>query len=427
MQCHTEPVEVACTEPVEVWASPEATVARIEAGRWRDQLRETGHDARESDIERIARLGVCATRYPVLWEKVAPHHPDARDYAWAERRLRALAGHGVEPIVTLLHHGSGPAYTDLLDPAFPELFAAYAEATARRFPWVTRWTPINEPLTTARFATLYATWYPNRFFDDAAFGRAIVNQARAIALACERIRAVIPAARFMLTEDLQSFTAADERVAGYVAHKRERMYLSCELLQGRIVDGHPMQRYLTGRCGVAQGELQSFARRPQPPDVVGWNYYPYSERRLSSTAGGGHANLGMVEVEPHRLNLQPLLRRAHARLGLPLALAEVHVRGTERERVRWMLGRYDDVCAVAAGGVPIVAFGAWAAFGMVDWDSLLRSDAGVAEDGIYTYAGPGGEPAPTLVAETVAALATGRSTAMPAELGWWEQPSAAVV
>lgn len=411
---------------MEVWASPEATVARIDARRSRDQLRETGHEARESDIERIAQLGVRATRYPVLWEKVAPHHPDARDYGWAARRLSALAERGVEPIVTLLHHGSGPAYTDLLDPLFPELFADYAEATARRFPWVRRWTPINEPLTTARFSTLYATWYPNRFFDAAAFGRAIVNQARAIALACERIRAVIPNAHFMLTEDLQSFTAADESVAEYVAHKRERMYLSCELLQGRIVDGHPMQRYLTERCGIAQAELRSLARRSQPPDVVGWNYYPYSERRLES-APGGHGNVGLVEVEPDRLNVRPLLRAAHARLGLPLALAEVHVHGTERERARWMLQRYDDVRAVAAEGVPIVAFGAWAAFGMVDWDSLLRSDAGVVEDGIYTYAGPAGEPAPTLVAEVVAALASGRSIAVPAELGWWEKRCTATV
>jgi len=406
---------------VEVWASPEATVARIDAGRSRDQLCETGHQSRESDIARIARLGVRATRYPVLWEKVAPDHPDARDYAWAERRLRALGECGVEPIVTLLHHGSGPAYTDLLDPEFPRLFADYAEATARRFPWVRRWTPINEPLTTARFSTLYATWYPNRFFDHAAFGCAIVNQARAIALACDRIRALIPAAHFMLTEDLQSFTAADERVADYVAHKRERSYLSCELLQGRIVDGHPMHRYLIERCGIDQAELRSVARRPQPPDVVGWNYYPYSERRLESAAAGGHWNVGLVEVEPDRLDVRQLLRRAHARLGLPFALAEVHVRGTERERTRWMLQRYDDACAVAADGVPIVAFGAWAAFGMVDWDSLLRSDEGIAEDGIYTYAGPAGQPAPTLVAETVAALAGGRSVDMPAEPGWWER------
>jgi len=416
----------APTRLPEIWASPEPTVARIDRLRSRDQLRETGHEYRESDIDLIAGLGVRATRYPVLWEKVAPDHPDVRDYTWASRRLHALAERGVEPIVTLLHHGSGPRYTDLVDPRFPALFAEYAAATVRRFPWVKRWTPINEPLTTARFSTLYATWYPNRFFDDEAFGRAIVNEALGIALACERIREVVPDATFLLTEDLQSFTAADEHVAAYVDHKRDRMYLSCELLQGRIVDGHPMERYLRERCGVPRADLEALARRPQPPDVMGWNYYPNSERWLESDGNGGHRNLGVVDLAPERLDMRALLRAAHARLNLPFALSEVHVLGNERERARWMVQRFDDATAVRDEGVPVVAFGAWAAFGMVDWTSLLCRHEQVAEDGIFTCAGPRGEPRRTMVADVVQDLAAGRIPSAPAEPAWWERERTAV-
>jgi dTDP-4-dehydrorhamnose reductase len=54
----------------------------------------------------------------------------------------------MKPIVGLLHHGSGPRHTSLIDPAFPELFAAYAAAAAERYGWAEDWTPINEPLTT---------------------------------------------------------------------------------------------------------------------------------------------------------------------------------------------------------------------------------------------------------------------------------------
>jgi dTDP-4-dehydrorhamnose reductase len=413
-------------DPLEIWASPEPTVARIDRLRSRDQLRETGHEARDGDVDLLAGLGVHATRYPVLWEKVAPQHPESRDYGWAERRLRALAERGVEPIVTLLHHGSGPVYTSLVDPAFPDLFAEYAAATARRFPWVKRWTPINEPLTTARFSTLYAAWYPNRFFDDAAFGRAIVNEARACALAMERIRDVVPDATFLLTEDLQSFTAADERVEAYVAHKRERMYLSCELLQGRIVDGHPMHDYLTERSGIEPAELARLARRPQPPDVMGWNYYPNSERWLESDGAGGHRNLGVVDLAPDRMAMLPLLQRAHDRLGIPFALSEVHVLGNERERARWMLHRFDDALAARDAGVPVVAFGAWAAFGMVDWVSLLCRNEAICEDGVFTCAGPHGIPQRTLVADVVMELASGRIPLAPAELAWWERDRRAV-
>ncbi|MBV9439349.1 MAG: family 1 glycosylhydrolase [Candidatus Eremiobacteraeota bacterium] len=408
----------------EVWASPECTVARIDRDRYRDQSVDTGHDRREADVDLLAALGVAASRYPVLWEKVAPWSPDVRDYAWAQRRLERLRALGVEPIVTLLHHGSGPRYTDLVDPAFPALFADYAEHTARRFPWVKRWTPINEPLTTARFSTLYAAWYPNRFFDHRSFGRAIVNEARAIALATDRIRAHVPDASFLLTEDLQSFTAADDGVAAYVAHKRERMYLSCELLQGRIDDGHPMHRYLRVECGIGEHELSAFRRAPRPPDVMGWNYYPNSERWLESDGTGGHRNLGLVDVAPERMDARALLRAAWKRLQLPFALSEVHVLGSERERARWMLQRFVDAQDVRAHGVPIVAFGAWAAFGMSDWVSLLRQRDGICEDGIYTCAPAGESPRPTLLATVVRRLAAGELPEMPPEPGWWERSRA---
>ena len=60
----------------------------------------------------------------------------------------------------LVHHGSGPAGTDLLDEGFAEGLARFARAVAERFPWVEDWTPVNEPLTTARFSALYGHWYP---------------------------------------------------------------------------------------------------------------------------------------------------------------------------------------------------------------------------------------------------------------------------
>ena len=89
----------------------------------------------------------------------------------------------------LLHHGSGPKDTSLIDDDFPELFAQYAAAAAQRYPWVRLWTPINEPLTTARFSALYGFWYPH-CQSDRHFVRAVMNQARATILAMREIRKV---------------------------------------------------------------------------------------------------------------------------------------------------------------------------------------------------------------------------------------------
>jgi dTDP-4-dehydrorhamnose reductase len=409
---------------LELWASPEPTFARIDANTVRDQMAETGLDVRTGDAERIAALGVSASRVPVLWERVAPIDPHERDYAEPERRLAALRAAGIEPIVTLLHHGSGPQYTDLLDPAFPLWFAEYAEATARAFPWVRRWTPINEPLTTARFATLYGVWYPN-MRDDRGFGRALVNQTLAQQAAMRRIRRVIPAAEFVLTEDLQRYAAGDGGVAEYVAFLRERVYLSIELVAGRVGSDHPLTAFLTERCGVNALELAMMQRDAAVPDLVAFNHYPHSERYLF-THGAEAADVPAVYVagEPPPA-IGPLLRAAFERLRLPLAVGEVHAHAPSAERVRWLAQHAADVQGLRADGIDVRALGAWAAFGMIDWHSLLRSRARVAEDGIYTFAGPNGTPQPTAVADAVRELAATGRIGDSGVRGWWERPDRA--
>ena len=51
---------------------------------------------------------------------------------------------------------------------------ATPRAVAERYPWVEHYTPVNEPLTTARFSGLYGHWYPHAR-DDGAFLRALLQ------------------------------------------------------------------------------------------------------------------------------------------------------------------------------------------------------------------------------------------------------------
>jgi dTDP-4-dehydrorhamnose reductase len=185
---------------LQLWGGVECTIARI-GDEFRDQSAETGHRDRPSDLDAIRRLGIKTLRYPVLWESIAPEHPDRHDWSWHDLRLAHLRELGIRPIAGLLHHGSGPAYTNLLDPAFPQLLARFARNVAERYPWVEMFTPVNEPLTTARFSALYGHWYPHQR-DEASFLKALVNQCLGIALAMQEIRQVIPKARLVQTEDL---------------------------------------------------------------------------------------------------------------------------------------------------------------------------------------------------------------------------------
>jgi dTDP-4-dehydrorhamnose reductase len=64
--------------------------------------------------------------------------------------------------------------------------------------------------------------------------------------------------------------------------------------------------------------------------------------------------------------------------------------------------------------------GAWAAFGSIDWDSLLTRHEDYREDGIFAFAGPGERPRPTAVADAVRAMARDERPDLPEVPGWWE-------
>jgi dTDP-4-dehydrorhamnose reductase len=67
------------------------------------------------------------------------------------------------------------------------------------------WTPVNEPLTTARFSALYGHWHPH-VADEPAFWTALLNQIDAVRMSMKAIRRINPDARLVQTEDLAAPT-----------------------------------------------------------------------------------------------------------------------------------------------------------------------------------------------------------------------------
>lgn len=420
--------------PLELWAGPEASVARVGDG-WFDQLEATGFAHRADDLDRIADLGARAVRLPVLMERTMPER-GRFDFRWADERLERCRALGLRPIVGLLHHGGGPAWTQLLDPAFASHVAAYAARVAERYPWVEDWTPVNEPLTTARFAALYGHWHPHRR-DDAAFVRALLNQVHAVAAAMRAVRQVQPAARLVQTEDL-GCVRGRAALAPQVHYEGERRWLSLDLLAGRVQPGHPMHRWLTGhKAGPA--ELDALASAPTMPDIVGLNVYVTSERFLDERTAlyppalhGGNGRTAYADTEAVRVHgarfggFAARLREAWARYGRPLALTEVHLGCTREEQQRWLLEAWRAAEHARAGGADVRAVTAWSVFGAFDWNSLMTRPRGDYEPGLFDVRGP--RPRPTALARLARELARGTPPADPwlAHPGWWRRASRAV-
>jgi dTDP-4-dehydrorhamnose reductase len=417
--------------PLEMWGGVECTVNRVHEN-WYDQLRASGHDVRVDDLSRFAQLGLQRLRYPALWEVTAPQAPDHFDWGWLDQRMARLQELGIEPILGLLHHGSGPRYTSLLDPHFPEWFAAYASAVACRFPWITHYTPINEPLTTARFSALYGHWYPHHC-DNRSFTRALVNQMRATTLAMQAIRRVNSGAQLIQTDDLGR-TTGTTKLMYQADFDNERRWLGWDLLRGTVDRRHAMWDYLRA-AGIEAAELGWFIEHPCPPDIIGINHYVTSDRHLdddlsrhASERRGGNARDAYVDIEAVRAagsrpaGVTGALDDAWTRYRCPVAITEAHLGCTREDQLRWLHSVWRCAHQARAEGIDVRAVTAWALLGSFDWDSLVTRIRRHYEVGAFDVRGP--EPRPTAIAHLVSDLAsrrTPRRAALLVEPGWWER------
>jgi dTDP-4-dehydrorhamnose reductase len=415
-------------QSVELWGGLECTVVRL-GDDFRNQIAETGHSERGADLDAIAALGIKTLRYPVLWETIAPDHPDQSDWRWHDERLGRLRELGVAPVAGLVHHGSGPRYTDLLDPAFPELLARHAERVAKRYPWIELFIPVNEPLTTARFSALYGHWYPHAR-DTSAMLRALVTQCRAVALSMQAIRRVTPSARLVQTEDLgKVFSMPDlQHQADY---ENERRWLSFDLLCGRIDSTHPWYRTFLA-AGIGAQELDFFIEARCAPDIIGINHYLTSERfldrRMRDYPECYKGSAPYADVEAIRVPLtdgstgpELRLREAWDRYRLPIAVTEVHNGGARDDQLRWLKQMWTAAQTLKREGADIRAVAIWSMLGCIDWNSLLLQRNGFYENGAFDVrCNP---PRPTAIARAAESLTRTGDFDHPAldGLGWWQR------
>jgi dTDP-4-dehydrorhamnose reductase len=414
----------------EVWGGVECTVNRV-GDRYFHQMERSGHSRRVDDLERFAALGIRAIRYPALWELVAPHGLERADWSWPDERLHRLRELGVRPIVGLVHHGSGPRHTSLAAPDFADGLARFARAAAERYPWVEDWTPVNEPLTTARFSGLYGHWYPHGR-DERTFSRALVVQCRATAEAMRAIREVVPGARLVQTEDVGR-TYGTPALRDQVEFDNDRRWLSLDLLCGRVDRGHRFWDWLL-RHGISAEELERFLAAPTPPAVVGLNYYITSDRYLDehleaypSWTHGGNGRTAYADVEAVRVRPEGILghraalQSAWQRYGLPVALTEVHLGATREEQLRWLLEAWDAARALRTEGADVRAITVWSLLGAFDWNSLVTADCGFYEPGPLDVRSH--EPRPTALAGVTRDLALRGCSDHPVLglPGWWRR------
>jgi dTDP-4-dehydrorhamnose reductase len=417
---------------VDVWGGIECSLNRVD-DQYMDQLSLSGHYQRKDDIELFASLGIKMMRYPVLWEKHCLQPNRRIDWTFTEERLNLLKEKNIEPIAGLVHHGSGPSYTNFYDGSFSSGLATYAKQVAEKFPWLEYYTPINEPLTTARFCGLYGHWYPHNK-DEKQFLPILLEECKATVLAMQAIRTINPAAKLIQTEDLGK-THSTKKLRYQAEFENERRWLSLDLLCGLINESHPLWNYLLF-TGISAEDLQFFLDNPCPPYIMGINHYVTSERYIDQrtnnypqhTWGGNgrdvYADVEAVRVDTCRLTgPEKLLKEAWDRYNIPIAVTEVHLHCSREEQLRWFKYVWTAANNLKKQGVDIRAVTAWAMLGSFDWCSLLTKPCGIYEVGLFDIRA--NVPRPTVLTRMVNAFAHSNDFHHPvleAE-GWWNRPA----
>ena len=342
-------------------------VPQVRAGHRRlDEYELMDHYRRwRDDLDRAADLGISAIRYGIPWYRVNPS-PGVFDWSWVDSVLEYLVEvKRIAPIVDLVHYGT-PLWLEgeFAAASYPERVAEYAAAFAGRYGRMVRhYTPLNEPGVTAAYCGRNGRW-PPYLRGDRGYARVLLALARGIVRTAEALRSIQPDAILVHVEDVGLERAARPDLAELADRAQERRLLPLDLACGRVVQGHPGYPWLVEQ-GATGAELDDLAARAPRWDILGVNYYPWSNRVIYRRTNG--RVVAAVDRRPGAAGLGPLLRSIHERYRLPLMVTETSSDGSHAVRARWMGDTLAAVRRARDGGVPVVGYTWFPMFTMVDW------------------------------------------------------------
>jgi beta-glucosidase/6-phospho-beta-glucosidase/beta-galactosidase len=326
-----------------------------------DLMETTGHYKHwKEDFRIIREIGLEYVRYGPPYYKVH-QGPGKYDWSFADETFNALKEMEITPIVDLCHFGVPDWIGNFQNEEWPQLFAEYAKAFARRYDWCRLYTPVNEIFITAMFSGQYG-WWNERLASDRAFVRALKNCCSATDRAMRAILEVKEDATFIQAESTEYFHAEDPGCQHLAAFYNEKRFLSLDLLYGYPVTA-TMYEYLLDN-GMTREEYHWFANNQfRALCIMGNDYYRTNEHVVhadgtTSPAGEVFGYYVITEQYYHRYHL-PVM---HTETNLPVV----------EEAPHWLRKQWANMHRLKMDGVPICGFTWYGVVDHVDWDTALR-------------------------------------------------------
>lgn len=366
----------AAVQTVMIATGIECSYPKVENGTRRDQLQETNHyEHWRKDFELCKETGARFVRYGIPYYKM---HTAAQEYdfSFSDEVLPVMRDLGLIPILDLCHFGLPDWAGDFQNPDWAELFAGFAAAFARRYPWIQYYTPVNEILVCAKFSSKMGIWN-EQLKSDKAMITAHANMCRATLLSIEQILRVRPDAVFFQSEAAEQFYERTPEVKERVEHLNEQRFMTFDFLYGHP----PSAKYLlylmdNGATREMFDWFMEHGRRAAPHCVMGMDYYASNERLVQPD--GKEEQVGPV------LGWHTIARQYYERYRRPMMLTETNAMDPQKAP-DWMWSVWQNVESLRKDGVPVLGYTWYSLIDQVDWDIQLREIRGkINQNGLYS-------------------------------------------
>jgi beta-glucosidase/6-phospho-beta-glucosidase/beta-galactosidase len=337
-----------------------------------DEMEKTDHYKQwELDFQLVIETGIEFLRYGPPY--YSTHiHPGSYDWSFTDATFKRLQELRITPIVDLCHFGVPDWMGDFQNPDFPDYFAEYALAFAKRFPYLRLYTPINEIFITALFSAQYG-WWNERLQSDTSFVTALKHLCKANVMAMHAILSVQPEATFIQSESSEYFHATDPAAVPLARFLNQKRFLSLDLTYGYPLNVM-MYEYLLAN-GMTKDEYNWFTvNQAKAHCVMGNDYYVTNEHLV-------HPD-GSTQASGEIFGYYVITSQYYKRYKLPIMHTETNIRMPACKE--WLLKQWANVHRLKHDGVPVIGFTWYSLLHQVDWDTALREDAGrVNELGLY--------------------------------------------
>jgi hypothetical protein len=212
-------------------------------------------------------------------------------------------------------------------------------------------------------------WWNECLKSDHAFVNALKNLSMANVMAMHEILKVQPNAHFIQSESSEYFHPVSPEASPLARFLNQKRFLSLDLTYGYPLSV-TMYEYLL-QHGMTKDEFQWFRQNQVKAHcIMGNDYYVTNEHLV-------HPD-GMTQAAGEIFGYYVITRQYYQRYRLPIMHTETNIRMPACSE--WLFKQWANVHRLKHDGVPVIGFTWYSLLHQVDWDSALRSDAGIVNE-----------------------------------------------